>query len=94
MSVKVQLPPGCKGFDCKDGTKYTAARAGGSVTVSDRHAEAIKNSQFGGDANLVGNVGGETFGTKRGQRCPKDGRLWNAWNDTCPKCGTETISVY
>jgi hypothetical protein len=91
MSVKVNLPPGCSGFDCKDGTKYTANRPGGSVTVSDRHAEALKGSQYGGDANLVGNVGRQSFGTKVGMRCEPCNRLWNRWNHTCPKCGGNTV---
>jgi hypothetical protein len=87
MSTKVQLPPGCYGFDCKDGTKYTG-RPGGSVTVSDRHAKALNQSQFGGDANLVGNVGRVSFGTKKTRVCaPCGGRRWNAWNETCPRCG-------
>lgn len=95
MSIKVQLPPGCKGFDCKDGTKYTAARAGGHVMVDDRHADAIQKSQFGGDAHLVGNVGRTTFGTKKGMRCTdRCRRIWNAWNDVCPKCGTPTEPIF
>lgn len=93
MAIKVNLPPGCKGFDCKDGTKYTAARAGTHVMVEDRHADALNKSQFGGDGHLIGNVGRESFGTKKGMKCPKDGRIWNAWNDTCPKCGTVTEAV-
>ena len=93
MSTKVQLPPGCKGFDCKDGTRYTATKPGGSVTVSDRHADAIKSSQFAGDGHLVGNIGRESFGTQKGMKCPKCRRIWNAWNDVCPKCGEVTEEV-
>lgn len=92
MGVKVQLPPGCKGFDCKDGTKYTAKRAGGSIEVDDRHAAAINKGQFG-DTGLVSARGAVSFGTKRGQLCPDCGRVWNAWNGTCPRCGTVTTSV-
>jgi hypothetical protein len=93
VGTKVQLPPGCKGFDCKDGTRYTASRPGGSVTVSDRHADALKKSQFAGDGHLVGNIGRESFGTKRTMRCESCRRLWNAWNDTCPRCGEVTVEV-
>lgn len=86
MSIKVQLPPGCKGFDCKDGTKYTAKRAGGTIEVSDRHADAINNSQFGGDANLVSAKGSLSFGTKQGRWCAGCKKLWNSWSEKCPRC--------
>lgn len=91
--MKVQLPPGCKGFDCKDGTRYTATKPGGQVTVSDRHADAIKDSQFAGDAQLIGNIGRESFGTRRTMKCPKCRRLWNAWTTECHKCGEATVEV-
>lgn len=91
MSTKVQLPPGCYGFDCKDGTKYTG-RPGGSVTVSDRHAAAINSGQFA-DKGLVSAKGAQSFGTRRGQHCEPCGRLWNAWNTTCPKCGAPTTAA-
>ncbi len=89
MSVKVQLPPGCSGLDCKDGTKYTATKPGGSVTVSDRHAAAINSGQYG-DTGFISAKGAQSFGTKRGQRCEPCNRLWNAWNKTCPRCGAPT----
>jgi hypothetical protein len=91
VTVKVQLPPGCSGFDCKDGTKYTAPRPGGSITVDDRHAKAINEGQFG-EKGLVTATGQVSFGTKRGQRCERCARLWNAWNTECPKCGTPTTA--
>ena len=92
MSVKVQLPPGCSGFDCKDGTKYTANRAGGMVEVSDRHASAINKGQYG-EQDFISAKGQASFGTKKGQECPSCGRLWNAWNKVCPKCDVETVTV-
>lgn len=91
MSVKVKLPPGCVGFDTRDGRKLNADRPGGTVEVSDRDAEAINKGQYG-TTGFISATGAATFGTKRGQRCPDCGRVWNAWNATCPKCGTETIS--
>lgn len=87
--MKVQLPPGCKGFDCKDGTKYTASRPGGSVTVEDRHANAINTGQFG-QRDLISAKGAQTFGTKKGKYCLPCKRLWNAWNVECPRCGAPT----
>jgi hypothetical protein len=92
MSVKVNLPPGCKGFDCKDGTKYTAPRAGGTVTVSDRHAAAIESGQYG-QQDFISGKGSQSFGTKKGRQCPDCGRVWNVWNAHCTKCGTETFVV-
>lgn len=90
MSVKVNLPPGCSGFDCKDGTKYTANRPGGSVTVSDRHAAALNRSQYA-DQDFISGKAPMTFGTKVGMRCIPCNRLWNRWNAECPKCGSETV---
>lgn len=90
MSVKVQLPPGCKGFDCADGTKYTAKKAGGSVEVSERHAAAINGGQYG-QTNFISAKGALSFGTKNGRWCRTCNRLWNAWNHTCSKCGSETV---
>lgn len=89
MSVKVNLPPGCSGFDCKDGTKYTANRPGGSVVVSDRHASSLNKSQYA-EQDFISGKGSQSFGTKIGMECPKCHRLWNVWNTRCPKCDVET----
>ena len=89
MSVKVNLPPGCSGLDAKDGTKYTANRPGGTVTVSDRHAKAINGGQFG-EKGLVSAKGAQSFGTKVGMKCDQCNRVWNRWNTHCPRCGCET----
>lgn len=90
MATKVQLPPGCSGFDCKDGTKYTASRPGGSVTVSDRHANSINQGQYG-QQDFISAKGTLSFGTKNGRWCTSCNRLWNQWNFTCSKCGSETV---
>lgn len=90
--AKVNLPPGCYGFDCKDGTKYTASRPGGTVEVSDRHAKAINAGQYGAQ-DFISAKGSQSFGTRSGQLCESCGRLWNAWNKTCPKCDVETVRV-
>lgn len=92
MTTKVQLPPGCSGFDCKDGTKYTANRPGGQVEVSDRHASAINASQYA-EQDFISAKGQLSFGTKRGQECVACRRTWNAWNVTCPRCGADTVAV-
>lgn len=87
--MKVQLPPGCSGLDCKDGTRYTANRAGGSVTVDDRHAAAIRGGQYG-QAGFIAATGATSFGTRRGRWCAACRRLWNAWSLDCPRCGGAT----
>lgn len=89
--AKVNLPPGCTGLDCKDGTRYTADKPGGAVEISDRHATAVKTGQFSGDGHLLGNVGQLSFGTKKSRRCEPCGRIWNAWSTECPKCGEPTV---
>jgi hypothetical protein len=90
--VKVQLPPGCKGLDCKDGTRYTASKPGGYVTVSDRHAGAIESGQFG-ETGLIDASGTQAFGTQKGRKCPSCKWLWNTWTKVCHRCGEETFKV-
>lgn len=90
MGTRVQLPPGCAGFDCKDGTRYSADRPGGAVTVSDRHADALRTSQFAGDGHLIGNIGRLSFGTRGSRVCPGCRRIWNVWTDVCHRCGVAT----
>jgi hypothetical protein len=90
MSQRVNLPPGCSGFDCKDGTKYKADKPGGSVVISDRHADAVNKSQFK-EQDFISAQSLQSFGTKVGRYCQKCRRLWNAWNDTCPRCGEATV---
>lgn len=86
---KVSLPPGCSGFTMEDGTNY-AGRRGGTVMVSEEHAPHIQR-QVGGDAGLVGLNGFRTFiGTKKGRWCGTCSRTWNAWSDSCPRCGAAT----
>jgi len=90
MTVKVNLQPGCSGFNMQDGTSYTG-RPGGHVTVSDEHAKAIRWN-VGGDAGLTGHAGFRQFiGTKNGRWCQPCRRVWNRWNSVCVKCGAETI---
>lgn len=87
---KIQLPDGCKGLDMADGTKYSA-KAGDTVEVSDAHAKYIKTSYYGQSGIMAGSEQ-LSFGTKKTMVClPCRGRRWNAWNDTCPKCGAETV---
>jgi len=89
---KVQLPPGCYGFDCKDGTKYTARKPGGTIEVSDQHAKSINEGQFG-DTGLVSAKGALSFGTRKGRLCPSCNTIWNVWTKVCHKCDVETTEV-
>lgn len=88
MSQRVQLPPGCAGFRCADGSVYSA-KAGTSVVLEDRHAKALSRSQHQ-EIGLV--KSGESFslGTKRGRVCDTCARTWQAWSLQCPKCGAGT----
>jgi hypothetical protein len=90
MSKRVNLPPGCSGFDCKDGTKIKADKPGGTVVISDRHADALNRSQFA-EQGFISAKGALSFGTKRSMICVHCNRVWNAWNSTCPKCGADTV---
>jgi hypothetical protein len=92
MSVRVTLPPGCSGINCADGSRYSAPRAGGSVTLEDHHAAAIPKSRL--QDMLAGSSTVTGLGTKAGRWCACSPlRIWNAWNDHCPKCGGETTPV-
>lgn len=89
MTVRVELPPGCEGFNMQDGTRY-AAKAGGTVNVDERHAKAV-NRQIGGEGGLAYAGGFRGFlGTKKGRWCGACCRIWNAWSHQCPKCGADT----
>jgi hypothetical protein len=88
--VKVNLPPGCSGFNCQDGTRYKANRPGGSVTVSEEHARAIQTGQYG-QKGFITASGAQAFGTKRGRECEACHRVWNVWNHECPRCDRPTV---
>jgi hypothetical protein len=91
MSKRVNLPPGCSGFTCSDGTKYSG-KPGGHVNVAERHARDIAhNPQLGGNGGLVSLSTALTIGTKKGRWCMNCGRLWQAWSYMCPRCGEETV---
>lgn len=90
--TKVNLPPGCAGFTCADGTRYSSGKPGGHVNVSEKHARDIsKNAQLGGNAGLVSLSTALVIGTKKGRWCMDCGRLWQGWSYMCPKCGKETV---
>ena len=90
MTVQVQLPPGCSGFNFTDGASYSG-RPGGHVNVSDEHAPFVRR-QVGGDAGLVGHGSFRSFAaTKAGRWCPSCRFLANAWSRECPRCGEPTI---
>jgi hypothetical protein len=90
---KVQLPPGNSGLQMEDGTHYKAGRPGGYVNVSDDHARAIDRMSGNGTAGLI-TAGFRVFGSspRAGRWCTscQPARLWNAWNDSCPRCGAAT----
>jgi hypothetical protein len=87
MGTRVQLPPGCAGFRCADGSVYSA-KPGSSLVLEDRHADALKKSQH----SSIGLVTGEShrLGTKNGRWCRACARLWQAWSAECPRCGDLT----
>ncbi len=89
----VNLPPGNRGLHMEDGTRYKATRPGGRVEVSGEHAAAIDRMSGNGTAGLI-TASFRVFGggACAGRWCKscKPARLWNAWNDTCPRCGAAT----
>jgi hypothetical protein len=89
-TTKVTVPSGCTGLDMADGTRYNAPKQGTSIEVDDRHAAAVKRSWYGGTGVISTNGLAVALGTKKGRRCGPCGRIWNAWSDSCPKCGRPT----
>ena len=93
MPSKVNLPPGCRSLRMEDGTRYVAAREGGSVTVADGHAAAIDRMDGNGTAGLL-TASFREYGTsgKPGRRCTGCGRVYYAFTMTCPReaCGAAT----
>ena len=87
---KIQLPDGCRGLDMADGTKYTS-KPGDKVEVSDNHAKYLKTS-FYGQSGIMAHGERMSFGTKVVKVCSAhcSPTRWNAWNDTCPRCGKPT----
>src|SRR5579875_21758 len=85
--MPVNLPPGCGGFTCADGTRYDT-RPGTALTLEDRHARDLAKSQYA----QAGFITAESFtlGTKKGRWCRPCRRLWQAWSQVCPKCGQPT----
>ena len=87
MSIRTELPPGCSSLRMEDGTRYKARKPGGFVNVSEGHADAINRLSGNGDAGLLSAKGAHYIGTKNGRWCAACRRLWNVWNDECPRCG-------
>jgi len=87
-TTRVELPPGCYGLECADGTKYDG-KPGGHVDVAARHAAAIRTSQHGRIGMLSASKA-YAIGTKGGRRCPRCRFLAQRWADACPRCGTQT----
>jgi hypothetical protein len=89
----VNLPPGCRSLQMEDGKRYVAGRSGGQVNVTHEHAKAIDRLSGNGTAGLI-TAGFRVFteGRKAGRWCTncQPARLWNAWNDLCPRCGSAT----
>jgi len=88
MARRINMPPGCYGLEMQDGTKYNANRDG-QVLVADRHTDAIKRQY--GPTGLLASDESHTLGTKTFRVCPKHPLTrWQAWSESCPKCGSAT----
>lgn len=88
MSQRVELPPGCYGLECADGTKYDG-KPGTHVEVEDRHAKAIDKSQHAG-IGLLRSTRSYRLRTKAGRHCPGCGFSAQGWSLACPRCGADT----
>lgn len=85
---KVNLPEGCYGLDFADGSKVDGTQ-GSAVEVTDSQARQLDKSWYG-QSNVMNGSQRLSFGTRKGRRCTPCKRLWNAWNELCPKCGQAT----
>lgn len=86
--MRTKVPPGCVGFRTRDG-RTIDKNADGSVTLEGRDEQLFKKSVHKG-VGLVSTEETWTLGTKKGRYCKPCIRLWNVWNDVCPKCGKPT----
>ncbi len=88
MGTKVNLPPGCSGITCRDGTQYNGTK-GGSVEIEDRHASYLEKSK-GVSSQMLSIGPGIQIGTKKGRWCAECKRIWQAWSKQCPRCNGPT----
>lgn len=91
MSIRVNLAPGCSGFQMEDGSHYKAGRPGGHVDVEDHHAPYINRLAGNGDAGLLSAKGRHFLGTKKGRWCATCRFLAQGWSTVCPRCGRPTV---
>jgi lipopolysaccharide biosynthesis regulator YciM len=88
MSQRIELPPGCKGLDFPDGSRY-GARPGTHVMVEDHHADQIKTSIH--DApGVLRSQRTHMLATKAGRWCVPCRFAAQIWSVECPKCGRPT----
>lgn len=85
---KVTLPEGCTGLDFDNGSSVSGPQ-GSAVEVTDAQAREIDGSWYK-RSNVMNSSQRLSIGTKGGKYCTPCRRLWNAWNETCPKCGEPT----
>lgn len=91
---RINLPPGCNGFS--DGNqRFLAERGPGSfVNIDDdRQLKKLRNQDYA-SAGLVDAGPAKNYiedKKHQGRWCRPCGRLWNAWNGQCPRCGQETV---
>jgi Zn finger protein HypA/HybF involved in hydrogenase expression len=88
---RVTAPPGCRGIDLQDGTRYNVDR-NGVMRVQDHHAAAIRVGWYGQSGVMAGTER-HVIGTRTGRWCRtcSPSRLWNKWNKHCPRCGADTV---
>jgi len=87
---KVNLPEGCYGLSFEDGSKVDG-KSGQPVEVTDAQASAIGKS-WNNRSGVLNTNARLSFGTKKGKLCSPCKRMWNAWSDTCPRCGEDTTT--
>ena len=77
-----------------DNTVYKVDRATGRMNVDNEdHARAINQMSGNGDAGLLNGqfrVFGSSPRAGRWCRSCQPARLWNSWNDFCPRCNAAT----
>jgi hypothetical protein len=88
--MRVQVPPGMKGFRDRRTGRVIDANRQGFITLDDDDARRLKNSHHNG-AGLIETTERIAIGTKKGRWCRNCNRLWNAWNTQCSRCGEETV---
>jgi hypothetical protein len=87
--TRVNLPPGCYGIEVA-GYKSRRVKPGSHLDIDNPRVARLIGKSSNTELGIISNKELVGIGTKAGRWCKPCKRLWQAWSETCPKCGLET----